>query len=364
MLVLNWMSPQVITIKVEETLHHAEQLLKEHKINMLPVMHNRKVVGVLSKLDLKRAYATLMEQHELTHIIAKIRVKEIMTKDPITVPPDYTLEEAAELMMSKDIAGLPVVAAGGELVGVITRQDLLKALVSLTGLGRKGVQFAFWVADRPGAIKELTDSLRHFGGRIASILSTYEGALPGFRKVYLRAYNIDRDKLPQLFKELQAKATMIYFVDRRKNLREIYRKSSDNGIMTSGYQGVAKEMRQFLRMHMPLTMRYHIHISEPSERLWGGQGVMKNISDGGAYFTCEDDLQLDVGYSGIFTISIISSLPDFPVNSDIVFKGLVKRLEPPTAKSASFGVAVQFLPPMAIVPKDLNPPGSPANSQD
>jgi hypothetical protein len=287
-----------------------------------------------------------------------------MTKDPITVLPDYTLEEAAELMMSKDIAGLPVVAGGGELVGIITRQDLLKALVSLSGLGRKGVQFAFWVEDRPGAIKELTDPLRNFGGRIVSILSTSEGAPPGFRKVYIRAYNLDRDKLPQLLKELQAKATMIYFVDRRKNLREIYRKISDTGIMTSGYQGVAKEMRQFLRMHMPVTMRYRIHISEPLERLWVGHGVMKNISDGGAYFTCEDDLQLDMGHSGIFTISIISSLPDFPVNSDIVFKGLVKRIEAPSDKSASFGVAVQILATLEIVPRDQDPAGSPANSQD
>jgi len=144
-----------------------------------------------------------------------------MTKDPITVPPDYTIEETAELMMSKDIAGLPVVATGGELVGVITRHDLLKVLVSLSGLGRKGVQFAFRVEDRPGSIKELTDSLRNFGGRIVSILSTYEGVPAGFRKVYIRAYNIDREKLPQLFKEFQSTATMLYFVDRRENFREI-----------------------------------------------------------------------------------------------------------------------------------------------
>ena len=222
MLVRNWMSKQVFSIEAEDTMQKAVKLIKEHKINMLPVMHHQKVVGVLSKIDLKRAHATLMEVHELADIISKIKVKEIMTKDPITVPPEYTLEETAELIISKDIAGLPVVAAGGELLGVITRHDLLKALVSLSGLGQKGVQFAFWVEDRPGSIKELTDSLRNFGGRIVSVLSTYEGVLPGFRKVYIRAYNIDRDKLPQLFKEFQTKATMLYFVDRRENLREIF----------------------------------------------------------------------------------------------------------------------------------------------
>jgi acetoin utilization protein AcuB len=222
MLVRNWMSKQVISIEAEDTMEHAVKLIKEHKINMLPVMHHQKVVGVLSKIDLKRAHTTLLEVHELASIISKIKVKEVMTKDPITVAPDHTIEETAELMMSKDIAGLPVVAAGGELVGVITRHDLLKVLVSLSGLGRKGVQFAFRVEDRPGSIQELTDSLRNFGGRNVIILSTYEGVPAGFQKVYIRAYNLDREKLPQLFKEFQAKATMLYFVDRRENLREIF----------------------------------------------------------------------------------------------------------------------------------------------
>jgi len=123
------------------------------------------------------------------------------------------------------------------------------------------------------------------------------------------------------------------------------------------------ESRQFPRMHMPIPMRYRIHISEPSEGLWIGQGVLKNISAGGAYFTCEDNVQLDMGHSGTFTISNISASPAFPVNSAIVFKGLVKRIEPPTEKSASFGVAVQFLSPIEVVPKDQNPPGAPANSK-
>ena len=220
MLVRNWMSKQVISIEAEDTMQHAVKLIKEHKINMMPIMHHQKVVGVLSKIDLKRAHATLLEVHELASIISKIKVKEVMTKDPITVPPDYTIEETAETHDVEQIAGLPVVATGGA-IGVITRHDLLKVLVSLSGLGRKGVQFAFRVEDRPGSIKELTDSLRNFGGRIVSILSTYEGVPAGFRRVYIRAFNIDREKLPQLFKEFQSKATMLYFVDRRENLREI-----------------------------------------------------------------------------------------------------------------------------------------------
>jgi acetoin utilization protein AcuB len=222
MLVRNWMAKKVVTIDLEDTMQHAVKLIKDHKINMLPVLDHGKVVGVLSKIDLKRAHATLLEVHELAKVISNVKVREIMTKDPITVAPDFTIEETAELMMAKNIAGLPVVDEKGRLVGIITQRDLFHVLISLSGLGRRGVQFAFRVEDRPGCLKELTDTLSDFGGRIASIMSTYEGLPEGFRKVYIRAYNLDREKLPQLFQELMSKATMLYFVDRRESRREIF----------------------------------------------------------------------------------------------------------------------------------------------
>jgi hypothetical protein len=121
------------------------------------------------------------------------------------------------------------------------------------------------------------------------------------------------------------------------------------------------EDRQFSRMNMPIPMNYRIHISETSEGLWIGQGVLKNLSKGGAFFTCEDPLALAMGNSGTFTISIISLSPDFPVRYHIVFKGLVKRIEPPTEAATGFGVAVQLLSPMALLPKDQVPSGAPAN---
>jgi hypothetical protein len=123
------------------------------------------------------------------------------------------------------------------------------------------------------------------------------------------------------------------------------------------------EIRQFSRLNMPIPMNYRIHITEPSEGLWIGQGVLKNLSQGGAFFTCEDPLPLVKGNSGTFTISIISPSPDFPVSSHIVFKGLVKRIEPPTEGVTGFGVAVQLLSPMELVPKDQVPLGAPANSK-
>jgi len=69
---------------------------------------------------------------------------------------------------------------------------------------KKGVQFAFLIEDRSGSIKTIADVIRDYDGRVVSILTSYEHAPAGYRKLYIRAYQIDREKLPQLQKDLKA----------------------------------------------------------------------------------------------------------------------------------------------------------------
>ncbi len=226
MLVKYWMTRQVITVDADESMQQAMTLMREHNVRMLPVMKKGKLVGVISDTDLKRASAsdaTTLDVHELLYLISKIKVKDIMAKKPVTVPEDWTVEETAELLMDKKISGVPVTNAQGNLVGIITRDDLFKVLISLSGLGKRGVQFAFQIDDRPGSIKELTDIIRSYGGRIASILGTYERVPPGQRLVYLRIYDVDRSRLSELQDDLQQKAVLLYMVDHRENTRQVFR---------------------------------------------------------------------------------------------------------------------------------------------
>ena len=225
MLVRNWMSKSVITIDAEESMHNAMKLLKENKIRMLPVKHKGKLVGVVTDRDLKRASAsdaTTLDMHELLYLMSQIKVKNIMTADPITVPQNYTVEETAEVLLKNKISGAPVVDQNGEIVGIITQTDLFRVLISLTGVGSRGIQFAFQLEDRPGSIKEVADIIRKYGGRMVSILTTYEGAPQGYRKVYIRMHGIERPKLQQLKEELGQKVALIYMVDHRENIREIF----------------------------------------------------------------------------------------------------------------------------------------------
>jgi len=226
MLVKNWMSKEVVTVHVNDTMQDAVKLQREHGIRMLPVMEQGELVGIVTDRDMKRASAsdaTTLDVHELIHLVSTIKIKHIMTKNPITVPFDFTVEETAEVLLKNKISGVPVLNHDKEIVGTITQTDLFKVLISLTGAGAKGLKFAFEAEDRPGSIKELADIIRKYGGRIVSILSAYENVPKGYRKVYIRMFGISRSELPGLNNELRKTATLLYMVDHRENLREIYK---------------------------------------------------------------------------------------------------------------------------------------------
>jgi len=225
MLVKNWMSKKVITVHINDTMQDAIKLMRKHAIRMLPVMEQGELAGIVTDRNLKRASAsdvTTLDVHELIHLVSTIKIKHIMTKNPITVPFDFTVEETAEVLLKHKISGVPVVNHDREMVGTITQTDLFKVLISLTGARTKGMQFAFKAEDRPGSIKELADILRKYGGRVASILSSYDNVTSGYRKVYIHLYGIDRSRLPELKSEFIERATLYYIVDHRQNLRELY----------------------------------------------------------------------------------------------------------------------------------------------
>ncbi|MGD8209706.1 MAG: CBS and ACT domain-containing protein [Desulfobacterales bacterium] len=225
MLVKNWMSKNVVTVDVNDSMQEATKLLKKNNIRMLPVMKKGKLVGVLTDRDLKRASAsdaTTLEIHELLYLLTRIKVKDLMARNPITVPPEFTVEETARVLLNNKISGVPVVDGNGKVVGVITQTDIFKVMISLTGIANEGIQFAFQLKDRSGSIKEVADIIREFGGRMVSILTSYDGVPDGYRKVYIRMRSIERSKLLKLKEALREKAALLYMVDHRENDREIY----------------------------------------------------------------------------------------------------------------------------------------------
>jgi acetoin utilization protein AcuB len=222
MLVKYWMKKDVVTVDADSSMNKAISLMKTERPILLPVLKKGKLVGVLTDGDLKKASAseaTALEVHELAYLLSRIKVSDIMTPTVITVPPDFTLEEAAAQLLIHDISGMPVVDDGGEIVGVISQREIFLALITLSGFGKKGMQLALEVEDRPGSIKEVTDVIRSYGGRLVSILTSYEKAAPGQRRLYVRAWAVEREKLPQMEADLRSKAPLLYVVDHKEGTR-------------------------------------------------------------------------------------------------------------------------------------------------
>lgn len=102
----------VITIEPDETLDYALFLMEKNDIDGLPVVgEDRKIIGIITKKDIAVKEGRL--------------VREVMTRDVITVPEDIAVEDALNLMVENRIARLPVVDGDGKLVGIITVSDLM-----------------------------------------------------------------------------------------------------------------------------------------------------------------------------------------------------------------------------------------------
>lgn len=216
MLVKDWMTKNPVTITDDTSMMKAIHLMKQHRFRRLPVMHDGELVGVVTDRDLKEASpskATTLDVHELYYLLAELQVKDIMTRNPITVREDDTVEHAAQLMLEHTISGLPVVNAEGRLTGIITQSDVFRAFMHITGIQQGGVQFALKLEDKPGLIKEVVDLLRSRGARFISLLTSTATAEEGYREVYIRVKNLPPEEVAKAKEELARRFIVLHVID-------------------------------------------------------------------------------------------------------------------------------------------------------
>jgi acetoin utilization protein AcuB len=211
--VKDWMSKDLVTIDADTSIMKASRVMKQNEIQHLPVLSKGILTGIVSDRDLKEATpskATTLDIHEMYFLLDKVTVKSLMPKQLFTIAPGDTVEKAAAAMLKHHISALPVVDAQGTLAGIITKGDIFRAFVSISGIHQGALAMGLELPDQPGAIKTVTDVIRAHGGRIASILTGYEGAPEGSRQVFIRAKDIKDE--PALRQELEAKSTVLYFI--------------------------------------------------------------------------------------------------------------------------------------------------------
>lgn len=173
MFVRDHMSPNPITVTKETSVLDALEIMKKHKIRRLPVVHNGRLVGLVTERDILRVSpspASTLSAFEVNYLVAKMTVKDAMIKRPITVSPEMTIEEAALLMREHKIDNL-LVMENEKLVGIITQTDLFEALIKLFGLRRPGVRVTLEVEDRIGVLANISRKVAEAGINIINVAS-------------------------------------------------------------------------------------------------------------------------------------------------------------------------------------------------
>jgi predicted transcriptional regulator len=125
------MTKNVVKLNLSDDLTKAEILFKKHHIRHIPVVNGNVIIGILSYTDLLRiSFADAMEDEDDvdTTVYNMFTVEQVMAKKLVSISPETTIKEAAQILASKEFHALPV-CEGDLLVGIITTTDLIKYLI-------------------------------------------------------------------------------------------------------------------------------------------------------------------------------------------------------------------------------------------
>jgi acetoin utilization protein AcuB len=133
--VTRWMSKNVFTTRPDAKLFEAVDLMAENRIRHVPVVDGDRLVGILSDRDVRNALPRGADLRGNVDAACRASLSrpasEVMTKHPFTIPHDFSIHEAAEIMCREKISALPVLEHG-RMMGIISAEDLLWALMQLT----------------------------------------------------------------------------------------------------------------------------------------------------------------------------------------------------------------------------------------
>ncbi len=206
MIVSDFMIKNPICVGPETSITEAKAKMVKENISKLPVLDSgNRLVGMLTKNDLAKAApsaATTLDIYEMGYLLSKLKVEKVMTKKVVTVQADEVVEEAARIMVDKEIGCLPVMK-DDILVGIITETDLFQAFINMFGARHKGVRAFYEVTDKAGELAKLSDAIAKIGGNIVSVV-TNEGSDSSNRCVTMKVLNISKDQFEGILKNAGA----------------------------------------------------------------------------------------------------------------------------------------------------------------
>ncbi len=167
------MTKNPITVSPDTLVMNAQTLMKEKKIRRLPVVDKGKLVGILTKYDLQEAIppkTTFSSLYELNNYLSKIKVKDLMKRNPITVSPYTPVEDVLRIGQEEKIGSFPVVD-NGKLIGIATESDIVRFLIQTLGIGEEGTRITITgLGERFGELEKMIGIVNRFRVTILSMI--------------------------------------------------------------------------------------------------------------------------------------------------------------------------------------------------
>jgi acetoin utilization protein AcuB len=202
MFVRDVMTRNPVSIHPDATLRELLTLMTNKTFEAIPVRANGKLLGIVTDWDVVTNASGAGDSDYLD----KVKVKDIMTANVKTVGENEVIEMAAYRMYFHDLDALPVVDDAGELIAIVTQNDVFRVLVSLMGLRSKGTRLTIEVPDRAGVLAEITGIVKDFGISIASLSTNLPPGAPT-GQVILR---VKSGEVDELVKAISAKYKVMH----------------------------------------------------------------------------------------------------------------------------------------------------------
>ncbi len=175
MFVSRSMTRKVITAGPETGIFKAQELMAESKIRHLPVVEtDGRLVGIVTDRDIRSALPyEFFKKHpseKEKEKFSKLQIKDIMSKNPITISPTYTIQDALLMIQDAKVGALPVVDEENRLTGIISVRDLLRAFINVLGIGEPGTLLCVIAEEKVGQLKKIVDAITEENISFGSVL--------------------------------------------------------------------------------------------------------------------------------------------------------------------------------------------------
>jgi len=175
MFVTESMKTDLIAVRPDTPLSEAIILMDKGNFRHLPVVDKKgKLVGIITDRDMRSAKpSSLLGKEDYLKTYEEVMqhtVDEIMTKNPLTIAPYFTLQDSLLVMGKKKVGALPVVDENGFLKGIMSTRDLLRAFVNIMGIGEPGTLLCILVTEKTGQLKKIVDIVTEENVSMGSVL--------------------------------------------------------------------------------------------------------------------------------------------------------------------------------------------------